>query len=92
MRDNAESLSGISSNNGKRWVPLFNAQTRAQMEWILRRKWNLGNSCQEIRLRSYRCYNTESRRFLSSKARRVSLVRLRRELRRFREIFTRDSI
>lgn len=65
---------------------MFNASPYPQIQWVFRRKRNLGNSCEEIRLRSYRCYNTEVRRFLSSKARRVSLVCLRREMRRIRDL------
>ena len=91
MRDITESTSRVSPNFGKRWVSMLTPQTFSQMEWVLCRKWDIKNTYEEERLRFDRCNETRIGELLCGEARRISLVRMRRRLRGFRNLLAGTS-
>jgi len=86
LANTTNSNGGVPSNISKKWVSLLDAQTRAQMEWVLRRDWRVADTCEEKRLSTNRYNYAEGRTILRSKTGRVSLVSVHRRLRSFRDI------
>lgn len=79
-----------TSNSGNFWVSVFDTSTCTQMEWFLRRARYPRDTCTEEGLRPDRRNDSEEGGLLHGKARRISLVSLRRRLRSFRDLLARD--
>lgn len=91
MRHFTDTISRVPQNFSKEWLLLLDTQTRAQMEWVLRRKWHPRNTYPKKQLRINGCDYTPQGRILRGEARRVSLVSLHRRLCSFRDILARNT-
>lgn len=86
MCDFTESDGGIPPNQRKCWVSVLDPQACTQMEWVFRRVRRTRNPYNESRLRVNGCYNPEGWGIHISETRRVSLVSMRKRLRRIRDL------